>query len=284
MKPKLQIVLLWLQAILVTIFLVFVFIPRTSVFKNYQLQASANDDYCHTDKNAKEHQETKDCQGLIYKTLDDPVALFTGGLLAFTVALAVATIQLFRVTKDGIREQAQLTRESLEKAERSTQAAEIALRGSQPPYLFPVFGAVPAENATGFPADFGATLVIGVYAQNHGTGPAVMHLVNISNIEPVDPVRPRRLVPTGARVDAVISPNQKELIIRIGINNQISSLFFIEGYFIYSDILGEFFVTRLCYAFNARNQSFIAIGSVSLNRRNKLTEDERRAVIANSRI
>ena len=99
----------------------------SSAFEHYKSDIKRNTDYCYGGQHAEENQGTEECQSFLYKAADDPVAAFTGGLFAFTFALSVATVRLFQVTKAGISEQANLTRESLEHASRSARAAEVAI-------------------------------------------------------------------------------------------------------------------------------------------------------------
>ncbi len=54
-----------------------------------------NRQYCAAEGKAEERQNTKDCQSFLYRTLDDPVALFTAALTFATVALFGVTAGLF---------------------------------------------------------------------------------------------------------------------------------------------------------------------------------------------
>lgn len=111
---------------------------QSRMLDSYKGDIKYNYDYCYTGKGATEHQDSKDCQSFLYKATDDPIALFTGGLFAFTIALAIATIRLFQVTKKGLADQEALMRSSLQHTDRSAKAAENAIVGLNRPYVFPV--------------------------------------------------------------------------------------------------------------------------------------------------
>lgn len=116
----------YLIVLILALFATVVF-SQSPVYERYMGDIKHNYDYCYASKNAAEHQDTKDCQSFLYKATDDPVALFTGGLFVFTIALAIATVRLFQITRKGLADQEALTRESIKHADRSAKAAEDAI-------------------------------------------------------------------------------------------------------------------------------------------------------------
>ena len=119
----------------------------------------------HTDQQVR-HEETE--RTVLGVGAEGWTAIFTGILAVFTMGLAGITYWLFRVTRTGIAEQAELTRAS-------TQVAEQALTGLDRPYIFLVISGQNIPTGATF-GSFQSERLIGVeFAyRNFGKTPAIL--------------------------------------------------------------------------------------------------------------
>lgn len=85
-------------------------------FAAYTRDLANNRQYCEAEDKAEERQNTKECQSLLYRTLDDPIALLTGALFVVTFGLflyAVRQAGAAREAAGAATDSAILARDSL---------------------------------------------------------------------------------------------------------------------------------------------------------------------------
>lgn len=144
----------------------------------------------HEPGNAANQKETKDGkprETLWQRTTDDPVALFTFWIMAFTGVLAVSTIGLWSSTKrltkfaakqaEDMAASIRATEISAAATERSAAIAEKALVILERPYLF-VVGVIPIQSDVAGAEGAGWDLFTSYSIVNHGRITAIIDTVD----------------------------------------------------------------------------------------------------------
>lgn len=70
-------------------------LTNSSTYRDYRADLEYNRKECDAEAKAEHGKHSKECQTILYRTFDDPVALFTGALFLATVGLFVVTYGLF---------------------------------------------------------------------------------------------------------------------------------------------------------------------------------------------
>ncbi|WP_156376188.1 hypothetical protein [Methylobacterium sp. Leaf117] len=76
--------------------IVFASLISSRPYNNYVYDLSNNQNYCNAKITADERKNSKECQGVIYRALDDPATLVNGFTAIITLAMFVVTYRLYR--------------------------------------------------------------------------------------------------------------------------------------------------------------------------------------------
>lgn len=68
---------------------------NSPTYRAYETDLEDNRRECQAERNAESGKKSKECQTVLYRVFDDPVALLTGGLFIATIGLFIATYFLY---------------------------------------------------------------------------------------------------------------------------------------------------------------------------------------------
>lgn len=95
MIARVQTLVLWAIVLTCVALSALAVFSSSTTFSLYRRDVENNRQYCEAEGEREERQNTKECQGVLYRTLDDPVAFFTAALTFATIALFLVTFGLF---------------------------------------------------------------------------------------------------------------------------------------------------------------------------------------------
>ena len=104
---------------------------NSSFYKMYQQDLENNRRDCQAEGKAEERKNAKECQSVLYRTFDDPVALLTGGLVIATVALFVVTYLLYATAARQGADAKEASRSAALSAEAAKLSAEASVKAER---------------------------------------------------------------------------------------------------------------------------------------------------------